>query len=632
MSRRAAFAGAALIVALRSAAGEAEEKVDKLLSENRFAEALDELGRCKGEEEKAAAVRLFVESSLALREAVIGAVKQGRKVRFFDRFLGQPVRAKVVLASEDGLVVDYLGTEAEKGWTEIPPARLARMALSAAGDEGGTLLSAYRVASATGNDKLAAGLLRSLTERHPGLLKEAERPIFASFSEAKGPAKRPSARRPVALVSKGPTFRVVVPEEDPDRLLKLPDAGLQSRCFSAARANYLPEANVFYTRYTWRKWGLRGEKRTGHYKAWMQRKRYMSLRMYCNRPEDVPEGLDVPIHDGGGGHVSPVYWDQKYIDAHREFVQAVGRELAQDPYLAYVDIGGVGNTGGEWLVYGDFSAVGYDAENKDMLLWETVRMYREAFPHTRLYLATAAMSYARDRAALKRYCRENNIGFRLDGLCGVTYDPNGWQRRARIHELWKDFPFQWEGAYSTMEWEKEGWDTSRVMEAALEFGPQMITYADNDNDAVRFWKDPVKREIIRKAGLRLGYRFVVTKARYMDAVRPKGTLSLDLVFANRGCSKCHAERELEVSFLTSRGAPAWAVRIRPAPPVSSWMPGEEVMVRLSIRLPGGLPPGKYMLAVAMMDHHPLRPNSRIPMAMKERTPDHRYFLGGVTVR
>ena len=632
MSRRAAFAGAALIAALRSAAGGAEEKVDRLLSENRFAEALDELGRCEGDEYKAAAVRLFVESSLALRDAVVAAVGDGRRIRFSGRFLGQPVRAKVIEASADGLVVDYLGTETEKDWTEFPPARLARMAFSGGGDEGGTLLAAYRVAAATGNDKLAAGLLRSMTEKHPALLKEAEKAVFASFSEAEERRIAPSAGVPAALVSEGPTFRVVEPEEDPDRLLKLPDAGLQSRCFSGARADYLPEANVFYTRYTWRDWGLRGEKRVGHYRAWMQRKRYMSLRMYCNRPEDVPEGLEVPIHDGGEGRVSPVYWDEKYVEAHREFVQAVGRELAQNPYLAYVDIGGVGNTGGEWLVYGDFSAAGYDAENKDKLLWETVRMYREAFPHTQLYLATAAMSYARDRAALKRHCRENNIGFRLDGLCGHTYEPNGWQRRARIHELWKEFPFQWEGAYSTMEWEKEGWDTARVMEAALKFGPQMITYADSDNDAVRFWKDPVKREIIRKAGLGLGYRFVVTKARYMDAVRPKGTLPLDLVFANRGCSKCHAEREIEVSFLASSGAPAWAVKLKPSPPVSAWMPGEEVMVRLAIRLPGGLPPGKYMLAVAMMDHHPLRPENRIPMAMKERTPDHRYFLGGITVR
>ncbi len=457
---------------------------------------------------------------------------------------------------------------------------------------------------------------------------------FAMSSVALG-APGGTARRKIT----GPV--VVEPEEDTTTPLALPDAGLQSRMWSAPRDNYVPRANVLYARFTWKDWGRLGRKKIGHFKGWMARKRYIGLRMYCNTVGDLPQGVNVPAHNAGRRH-SPLYWSPQYMKAHRAFVQAVGKALAADPYLAYVDIGGVGNTGGEWLVYPDdrwgarpsFVNAGYSAENRDRMLWAVIRMYREAFPHVRLYLATAAVKSAGNKQKLYDYMKKNNIGFRLDGLCGQTTDRNGWQYRAKLHKLWLDHPFQWEGAYSTMEWEKDraGWSTAAIMKAALVFGPQMITYADADRDAVRFEKDPKKAAILTQAALELGYRIAITRVRYPGTVRSGRRFRIHLAVANRGCSKMYADREMEVSFLNAAGRPRAAVKVRPRPPTSQWMPGKTIPVVLDVPLPANAPSGTCMLALAMMDEDPRRPDTRIEMALTKKTPEDRYLVDRIVIR
>ncbi len=377
----------------------------------------------------------------------------------------------------------------------------------------------------------------------------------------------------------------------------------------------------------------------------MAQKRYVGFRMYCNSAADLPAGVDVPVVSAGGQTI-PAYWDPKAIEAHRRFVQAVGMEIASKPYLSYVDIGGVGTTGGEWLIYPDdkwgdtpvFKDKGLTPEARDRLVWETVKMYREAFPHVRLYLACAAYgSYAKDKKALLEYMRRNNVGFRSDGLCGFSTDESDpWStRKSNTHRLWLDAPFQWEGSYSTMEWEKDGkgWNTAKIMDRAMDFGPQSICYADKDGDALRFENDPAKKAILDKAGLKLGYRFAVLKASYCNKVSPGNTLAIQAVVANRGCSRTYAGREFEVSFLNGSGRPpgkSMAVRVKPSPPCSLWLPGE-TPVSFRVPVPKDAFIGGFHLAIAMLDEDPRRPEHRIEMAMVEKTPENRYLLGKVYV-
>lgn len=618
-----------------AAFAETPEELAKMRQPGKAIKALQAL---EMPEEQKASFRLYLDALYQLKSTVIKAVSAGEHPPFSARFMGQRIRGKVVECDDENLTLDLSVTKEQRAWKDLTTAEVVRLAESAAGDEKGVIVACYRVAAAEGDDKTRDRLMEKVNAEYGDLLAELRKQVSAAPGGAaaadagEGGAGMAATEAGENVEDASAKFVVITPEEDTERALKLPDAGLQSRMWSGPRANHVPRANILYARFTWKDWGRLGEKRISHYKGWMAQKRYISLRMYCNRPEDLPEGLDVPIAQDGGTRI-PKYWSPEFIAAHREWCMAVGKELAADPYLTYVDIGGVGNTGGEWIIRGNYDDFTPDA--KDHMTWETIKMYREAFPHVRLYLAAECpRRYVKDLNALYDYCKKNNIGFRLDGLCGVTGSTNDWARRAGIADLWKNHPYQWEGAYATMEWERTNasWNTATVMENAMTYGPLSICYADADADAVRFENDETKRAILDKAALRLGYRFVIEKAAYRDAMRRGTTWSMQMVVANRGCAYCYADRDMELAFLNSAGQPLWALKAKPFPPTSQWAPDQQIQVLLRVMVPKGAPSGRYALTIAMMDEDPRRPDNRIDMAMKQKTPENRFILGGIIVR
>jgi hypothetical protein len=88
---------------------------------------------------------------------------------------------------------------------------------------------------------------------------------------------------------------------------------------------------------------------------------------------------------------------------------------------------------------------------------------------------------------------------------------------------------------------------------------------------------------------------------------------------------------MEISLLDTNGAPVAETRGKPVPGSSEWMPGEEKQVALPFQLPN-VGSGTYVVAVALLDDHPLRPNNRLEMGMKNKTKDNRYVLGAIAVR
>ena len=563
-------------------------------------------------------------------------LKAGEKPKAAMELLGKKSDYDISAADVNVLTVLMQGNAFNLKWDKVSNDDVLGIAKNNMGAKAERVLFAAEIAAAMGLSEQANDLI-SRAGQDPAM-REKARELAARLNsggtsgpaERHGPETTPAKTEtggPVALLGKPVT---VTPEEDTATALRLPDAGLQTRMWTRAKDNYLPRANILYARFTWKQWGLTGDKQIGHYKDWMAKKRYMGLRMYCNVAEDLPEGATVPLATSGNRSM-PMYWDPKYMAAHKRWVEGVAREIASNPYLSYVDIGGVGNTGGEWVVKGDFEAAGFTADAKDRLVHDTVRMYRAAFPQVRLYLATAALDYVKDKATFKSFLMQNNVGLRLDGLCGHTYEPNGWQRRAKVHEIWKDFPFQWEGAYATMEWEQNKWETAKVMDAALEYGPQSICYADGDDAASRFERMPDKLAILDKAGLKLGYRIAITRATYVGAIASVGRFDLQLTVANRGCSKMYADRNLEVALLDSNGQVRGVAVGKPNPGTSQWMPAQDTAVTLQLSLPKTIGSGTYTLAIGLLDDDPRRPDTRLEMAMKNHAADNRYILGPLQI-
>ncbi|MCW8129304.1 MAG: DUF4832 domain-containing protein [Planctomycetota bacterium] len=566
------------------------------------------------------------------------ALKAGEKPKVWAEVFGKKAEYPLKSADEKGFAVLVAGNAFGLEWAKLAPDDLVTVAKTFGAGHGKRLLTAAELAMALGQSDQALDLLAKVTEADPSL-GDRVKAAAARIKDAPAAAPASSGSNEAAPgPAAGGKMVTVTPEEDATTPLRLPDAGLQTRMWSAPQDNYLMRANILYARFTWKDWGLDGKQKTGHFKGWMDKKRYVAFRMYCNTAEDLPTGVPTVTSEG---KTIPAYWDPKFLEFHKKFVQGVAQEIGENPYLAYIDIGGVGNTGGEWLVYPDdrwgdkpvFDKVGYTEEAKDKLVWELMKMYREAFPHVRLYLACGGYGHCKDKAKLIEYMQQNNIGLRSDGLCWPSVDDaDTWSvRKNGTHKLWENVPFQWEGSYSTMEWEKDGWKTDEIMKRALDFGPISFCYADADKDALRFEGDAAKVKILERTALKMGYRIAVAKASYYDTAAPGGTLELNLTLVNRGVSKIYADRNFEVALLDASGQVRGAASAKPMPSTRLWMPGQEIPVSLKVTLPKSVPSGEYKLAIAMLDEDPRRPNQALPMALKNGTAEHRYPLGSLKV-
>jgi hypothetical protein len=61
-----------------------------------------------------------------------------------------------------------------------------------------------------------------------------------------------------------------------------------------------------------------------------------------------------------------------------------------------------------------------------------------------------------------------------------------------------------------------------------------------------------------------------------------------------------------------------------------WWPGEEIVERTVVRVPADIPPGEYLLRVAMFD--PQRPDQHIRLDIREHNGDERYLLCRIPAR
>ncbi|MCY3017941.1 MAG: DUF4832 domain-containing protein [Planctomycetota bacterium] len=603
-----------------------------------------------------AAVLLLVAACLPAQESpadvterlaaeITAALKNGEELKVWVNAPGAQSRVQVKDADSKALRVLIQGNPFPLAWSRMKPQEIAGIARDIAGGNAARLFLAGELALKLNLKSEASDLFTKAAQADPALAARIPREVLLPLATAGGNADSGGAAaeqtgKAAAPLPSGGKQITVAPEEDTATPLRLPDAGLQTRMWSAPRDNHVMRANILYARFTWKDWGLDGKGQVQHFKGWMAKKRYVAFRMYCNTPADLPDP-GLPTATAGGTSV-PRYWDPKFVEAHKRFLKALGQEMGNNPYLAYVDIGGVGNTGGEWLTYPDdrwgdkpvFRDLGYTPEAKEKLVWELCAAYREAFPHVRLYLAGAGVSFVKDRAALFAYMKQHNIGVRSDGLCWKSVgESDEWSvRKSGTHKIWQDVPFQWEGSYSTMEWEKEGWNTDKTMEKALEFGPISFCYADSDKDAVRFEGLADKVRILDRTALKLGYRIAVTSASYYDTVRSGASFAVQMTVANRGVSRVYADRELEVAIVDAQGRTLGAARARPVPGTNEWLPGKEVQATLQVRLPGGLPTGEWQLAIGMLDEDPRRPNQRLEMALKKHTELNQYILGPLRVR
>lgn len=377
---------------------------------------------------------------------------------------------------------------------------------------------------------------------------------------------------------------------------------------------------------------------------WIAHKRHVAFRIYANGPSDLPDDVRKPVStfriDADGKAREAIrYWDDAYIADHRRLVQFLGERLGESPYLAFVDIGGVGDTGGEWCFTSQQSYASAGL-NDDVMLALTrtfIEMYEEAFPDVRLVISYECAAKAGRRFSdVVALLKERGIGVRDDGLGGWPYQP----RRAPPVEVWpvplfwRDVPVVFEGGGrggGVYGWRLQGKDPKAVLDWAFaQCRPSLINLGGAETNSEKACAELAP--LLVEYGRRLGYRFVLLKATLPVSLRRGQEAELTMRWANRGIARSYADRPLEVSFFRDTDELVAFVEATMDLPTTRWAPESELAVQALFTTPKTLAPGDYVVKLRLLRGDPRAPSAFLQIATKGADAQGRYTLGRVSVR
>ena len=363
--------------------------------------------------------------------------------------------------------------------------------------------------------------------------------------------------------------------------------------------------------------------------------RVMSESMHSSAKYATPawvfdQGVPSVVHRGlrGQEQIDPVFWDDRYLQSHCQFIDRLGKYLDGREGLEFVDIGGIGEWGemhlgqhiqGRWTQQ-QLDQTGFTREKYVAAYRRVIDAHAAAFPRTRVFLNVGAYAEINDYAAL-RGCH-----FRQDGLTPRGPSANvgkrfyhPYSRRGVIGN------YEFHSGYRSMI--EKGWDLSTTVAEGLS---DPISYLNTNILSPQDWEDaPAEvRQIFVDAARKIGFRFRATKLRVPDAFHLDGKTPARLLvehsWKNEGVAPCYESYALEFTLHDTQDRVVARQRHFPHRPTTLWWPGEEITQRTLLRVNPDARPGDYQLKVSML--RPESPQRRIRLGIAGRDEDDRYLL------
>jgi len=336
-------------------------------------------------------------------------------------------------------------------------------------------------------------------------------------------------------------------------------------------------------------------------------------RVYLKWPPDS-EYWPSDLHPGD---YSSVAFKKRVM----RLIARLGEAWDHDPRIAYVEMGIIGDWGEHHHPW--FASSGVE---RDSLSASFERAIGEAF----------AKAF-RHKLIMNRYpsnFRDFGFGIHWDvfgsfeghGRGNSSSTMSSDLRAPRLAERWKTAPMG--GEIDPTFLGEPDWSVASQENIPRRYADRLIGLARDlhwNHLAVLERIDPADADLWDKAGRverALGYRFAIESATYDTAVEAGGSLRLELAIRNEGSSPFYYEWPLELSLLDPETrAPVWKARYEEIG-ISTWLPGERVLLGLDLALPDGLAPGRYILAAAVLDPAGMLPSLRFAVRS--------YFNGGRT--
>lgn len=344
----------------------------------------------------------------------------------------------------------------------------------------------------------------------------------------------------------------------------------------------------------------------------------------------MKEGDPYPMQGG--------YFDPSFKDRVRKLVAKLGEAWDNDPRVAYVEMGIIGQWGEHHSPMLSPYWKPHDAPyHTDNVTW---------IPGMSEVLGDAFKAAFKNKKVMVRYAYdfpEYEFGYYWDSWAVAEEDGRGFEEMMKFPDRWKTQPIggemcwnwgdlaRYKGGLAQMLANDE--TRTKIINQIRILHANHLGYFSYGRPAIDF-SDPELKENAGKLQQALGYHFVVKEFSYDRVVNPGRPFGVSLKVCNAGSSPFYYQWPVEISLLDEKSKEKVWSEILDDVDIREWMPGDDwsedkqkyltepeiYSVEAKITLDKELPQGKYIIAISILDPAGNEPSLRFSTK--------NYFYGG----
>jgi len=304
--------------------------------------------------------------------------------------------------------------------------------------------------------------------------------------------------------------------------------------------------------------------------------------------------------------------DPRYLKYFGGLIRALGKRYDGHPDLESVDVALVGMAGED---------AGVD-DLKITTRHALLDCYLESFKKTPLLIQL-------DDQEVNKYSHAfRPVGWRTDCLGDMGFFEPNWSHmldlypqmlsQSGLQDDWKQAPVAFEICGIMQDWKERGWDIDYIIDQSLKWH---ISSLNAKSAAVpKEWEPQVNRWLKS-----MGYRFVLRKFTYPQAVSSNGKLAFTSWWENKGVAPCYKKYSLALRLKNDRRTELFLTDAN----ITTWLPGDNVYDD-AVFLPVDMPVGDYEISLALVDPSSRQP--KVKLAIEGLEEDGWYRLGRIKVR
>lgn len=330
----------------------------------------------------------------------------------------------------------------------------------------------------------------------------------------------------------------------------------------------------------------------------------LAFRIMCTgsgAEMDVPGWLreqgckGIEFNYGRRRHWVPDFADPLFQQAHNRLIRDLGARYDQHPDMDLLDIGSVG-LWGEWHM-SSTEAIGTGQPvplPTAALRHQIIDAWAGAFPKSSKVVLIGSEE-AMTRAV------QDGLGWRADCLGDMGGFSRTWNHMEHFYprqlektaaqDAWKKGPVAFESCWDMRKWAEEKWDIAAVFDYALRCH---ASYMNNKSAPI----PPGTRAEVERFLRRLGYRLVIRGLEHDRQAVAGAELTTRIDWENAGVAPPYRDYRVALRLISPTRS-QMMVAISPTS-IKGWLPGP-ARIELSVRVPAEASPGRWTVAVGVLD-------------------------------